>query len=168
MIREVLLRPEGNHVGKASNKGNQGERDLQTYLDINGYKSERLRVSGEVGGADLWVPSMLTRIEVKNHRSIAEGCVSAAIGASYMQLRYPDEDCVGVVARSGSPVSGWLLVRLVRDVFPPTIGIDAMPLPPEKVPPKGIRNTRTARLPDNLISMFDTNPGQTDDAGEGA
>lgn len=109
----------------ANVKGRYAENRLSTFLTVNGYENELLRLQGVNDPGDLWVPDVNTRIEVKDHKSVQEAINAAIKDVRLLDERFPLSRNMAVVVRTGRGVEDWYCVRRVGAVFPPRQGSEA-------------------------------------------
>lgn len=109
----------------ANTKGREAENRLATYLHVNGYEAELLRLGGVNDPGDLWVPVVNTRIEVKNHTNTQSAINEAGKDVRLLDERYPLSRNIAVVVRTGRGVEDWYAIRRVGAVFPPLQGSQA-------------------------------------------
>lgn len=102
----------------AHRKGREYENRLATFLRVNGYEAELLRLAGEVDRGDLWVPSQNQRIEVKAHSKVLNGINEAMKDVQKLNAAFPTDTNWGVIWRPGKPTGEWYAVRQVKDVWP--------------------------------------------------
>ena len=102
----------------ANIKGRAAENQLATYLRVNGYEAELLRLAGEVDRGDLWVPQTAHRVEVKSHAKITDVLNLGVLDVRKLNANFPHDTNVLVVRRPGQPTKNWYVVREVQDVWP--------------------------------------------------
>ena len=106
----------------AHKKGREYENRLATYMRVNGYEAELLRLAGEKDRGDLWIPHQHQRIELKAHDNITSGLNEAMKDIVKLNALFPNDENWGVVRRPGQPTGKWYAVRVVEDVWPDVSG----------------------------------------------
>lgn len=103
----------------AHHKGARAENDVITYLHVLGVEGERLRLAGTFDRGDIWVPSEKMRLEVKNHllKNLPNTMSEITVDLEKLRKLFPNDLCMGVIARPGKPVGEWWVVRQMKDYF---------------------------------------------------
>lgn len=110
----------------SNKKGREAENRVATFLRVRGWECELVRLAGTIDRGDIWTPPQhletAHRLEVKNHANIVTALNEACRDVVKLNVLFPHETCLGVVARPGKSVSEWYAVRQMKDVFTDHIG----------------------------------------------
>lgn len=108
-------------------KGARAENDVITYLHVLGITGERLRLAGTFDRSDIWVPGVPNgdgsvrsyRLEVKNHlvKNMPATMADIAVDLKKLGALFPNDICMGVIARPSKPVGEWYTVQFMKDHF---------------------------------------------------
>lgn len=110
----------------AHQKGARAENDVITYLHVLGIEGERLRLAGTYDRSDIWIPGVpipeqirAYRLEVKNHlvKNMQTTMADIAVDLKKLNALFPNDICMGVIARPSKPVGEWYTVQFMKDHF---------------------------------------------------